>query len=186
MAYIDKICGMIALFCGDGMIWFKDVSVAFGDAPLLDKVNFSLEKGERVALIGRNGEGKSTLMKLITGQAPDDGSVIIKDGTKIGYLLQEVPHNDGTALETVLGASSSGFLSLQARCNDGDIDACARIGEIDGWQLKARAQSLLMQMGIDENAKSVALSGVKNGVWRWRVRLSMTLMCCCLMNLPTI
>lgn len=161
MAYIDKICGMIALFCGDGMIWFKDVSVAFGDAPLLDKVNFSLEKGERVALIGRNGEGKSTLMKLITGQAPDDGSVIIKDGTKIGYLLQEVPHNDGTALETVLGASSSGFLSLQARCNDGDIDACARIGEIDGWQLKARAQSLLMQMGIDENAKSVALSGGK-------------------------
>ena len=61
------------------LIHLKNVSLAFGVAPVLDHVNFSLDAGERVCLIGRNGEGKSTLLKLIDGtQAPDDGEIIIQ------------------------------------------------------------------------------------------------------------
>lgn len=87
------------------LIHLKNIHLAFGIAPILDDVNFSLDAGERVCLIGRNGEGKSTLFKLITGeQHPDSGEVIIAGSTVVSMLAQDVPSDDGTLLDVVMGA----------------------------------------------------------------------------------
>lgn len=70
----------------------KDVSLAFGGPDILDKVSLSIEKGMRAALTGRNGEGKSTLMKVIAGELlPDEGEIVRSPGLKIVYVSQAVP-----------------------------------------------------------------------------------------------
>ena len=69
------------------LLKFSDVSLAFGSMPLLDKVSWQIARGERVCIIGRNGTGKSSMMKLVKGdQKPDDGSVWRAPGLKIGEL----------------------------------------------------------------------------------------------------
>ena len=71
-------------FSSYGFNSLKNIHLAFGTAPILDGVHFTLKPNERVCLIGRNGEGKSTLFKLIMRQIhADDGEVLIKDGTKL-------------------------------------------------------------------------------------------------------
>src|SRR5450830_12874 len=69
------------------LLKFSDVSLAFGAMPLLDKVSWQIARGERVCIIGRNGTGKSSMMKLVKGdQKPDEGSVWRAPGLKIGEL----------------------------------------------------------------------------------------------------
>ena len=78
----------------DFLLSLKDVSLAFGGPALLDKVSLSVSKGMRAALTGRNGEGKSTLMKVIAGMLePDAGEIVRAPGLKIAYVSQDVPHN---------------------------------------------------------------------------------------------
>ena len=74
------------------LLSFRDVTFGFVSPPLLDHVNLQIERGERVGLLGRNGTGKSTLMKLIVGEiAPDSGIVERQAGTRIARLMQDVP-----------------------------------------------------------------------------------------------
>jgi len=69
-----------------------DVSISFGGSPLLDKVSMQVEKGERVCLLGRNGEGKTTLLKLIIGEIkPDTGTIFLQKEISIAGLSQELP-----------------------------------------------------------------------------------------------
>ena len=76
----------------DFLFSLKDVTLAFGGPSLLEGVSLSVSKGMRAALTGRNGEGKSTLMKVIAGQlAPDSGEIVRAPGLKIAYVSQEVP-----------------------------------------------------------------------------------------------
>src|SRR5258708_39758961 len=82
------------------LLSLRDVSLAFGGPQILDHVDWQVERGERVCLLGRNGEGKSTLLKLIDGElSPDEGEIIRQQGLRIARLPQEVPE----------GASGSGF-----------------------------------------------------------------------------
>ncbi|MGO2561638.1 ATP-binding cassette domain-containing protein, partial [Psychrobacter sp.] len=84
------------------LIHLKDIHLAFGVAPILDGIDFSIEAGERVCLIGRNGEGKSTLFKLINGSLqPDSGEVIINSSVRIAMLEQDVPESSGRILDIV-------------------------------------------------------------------------------------
>jgi len=77
-------------------ITIRDVQLAFGGPALLDGANFNLERGERVCLIGRNGEGKSTLLKLIEGSLlPDQGEIALQNGITISMLAQDVPMDSG-------------------------------------------------------------------------------------------
>ena len=69
------------------LLSFQDVSVAFGGLPLLDRVHLQVEKGERVCLLGRNGEGKTTILRFISGEIePDDGVITLIRGAKVAGL----------------------------------------------------------------------------------------------------
>ena len=91
----------------------KNLQLSFGDFPVLDHVNLSIEKGERICLVGRNGEGKSTLLKVLAGQLkPDDGEVIYTQGVRISELPQEVPVSlAGTVYDVVAaGIGDLGYI----------------------------------------------------------------------------
>ena len=155
------------------LIHLKNIHLAFGVAPILDGVNFSLNAGERVCLIGRNGEGKSTLFKLIMGlQTPDSGEIIINNGTKIAMLAQDVPDGDDDLLSIVMNGDKHLANLLQKyhqsaqKCTNGDMNACDemaylqhQIDDLHGWDLERNARMLLTTMGLNPDDKLSTLSG---------------------------
>lgn len=155
------------------LITLKNICLSFGVSPILDHVNFSLEQGERVCLIGRNGEGKSTLFKLINGtQTADDGEILIADGIKIAMLAQDVPDDDGTLLDVVMNGDEKTanllrtYHELSEKCTQGQMNACEQMAgvqhEIDalhGWDLQRNARTLLDNMGLNPDDTLADLSG---------------------------
>ena len=85
------------------LIGVRDVCWGFGETPLLENVTFQIEKGERVCLVGRNGVGKSTLLKLLGGEMlPDSGDILRRQGISVAALKQDVPAEfDGTIFDAV-------------------------------------------------------------------------------------
>jgi ABC-type oligopeptide transport system ATPase subunit len=85
------------------LVSLQEVKIAFGGPQLLDGVTFHVERGERVCLVGRNGAGKSTIMKIVVGELnPDSGEVIRARGARIASLEQEVPQDlAGTVFDVV-------------------------------------------------------------------------------------
>jgi len=85
------------------LLSLRDVSLAFGGPKLLDHVDWSIERGERVCLLGRNGEGKSTLLRLLLGELrPDEGDLIRQQGLRVARLPQDVPQDQrGTVADEV-------------------------------------------------------------------------------------
>ncbi|ONN51246.1 ABC transporter ATPase [Acinetobacter genomosp. 33YU] len=154
-------------------ITLRDVQLAFGGPALLDGANFNLERGERVCLIGRNGEGKSTLLKLIKGSLlPDSGEVSIQNGLTVSMLAQDVPMDSGKVADIVADGAGEAAEVLRAyheatdACMLGDMEACDRMGnlqhkldQLDGWALENKVNALLSKMGLDPNADLADLSG---------------------------
>ena len=161
----------------------QDLSLAFGWRPLLDHVNFSLESGERVALLGRNGEGKSTLLNVLRGaQTPDDGSLRISEGVHIAYLPQDPPAADARTVREVVrdglaetAALVERYQTLLAAHDEHDADELARleaaVAAADGWQLDNRIDGILQRFNLDGAAQMADLSGG----WRRRVWLARVL-----------
>ncbi|AIY38710.1 TPA: ATP-binding cassette domain-containing protein [Acinetobacter baumannii] len=154
-------------------ITLRDVQLAFGGPALLDGANFNLERGERVCLIGRNGEGKSTLLKLIEGSLlPDSGEVSIQNGLTVSMLAQDVPMSSGKVADIVAEGAGEAAAVLKAyheasdACVLGDMEACDRMGslqhkldQLDGWALENKVNTILGKMELDPNADLVDLSG---------------------------
>ena len=154
-------------------ITLRDVQLAFGGPALLDGANFVLERGERVCLIGRNGEGKSTLLKLIEGSLlPDRGEVSIQNGLTVSMLAQDVPMDSGKVADIVADGAGEAAVVLKAyheasdACVLGDMDACDRMGhlqhkldQVDGWALENKVNTILGKMGLDPDADLADLSG---------------------------
>ena len=154
-------------------ITLRDVQLAFGGPALLDGANFTLDRGERVCLIGRNGEGKSTLLKLIEGSLlPDRGEVSIQNGLSISMLAQDVPMDSGKVADIV--AEGAGEVAQVLKeyhvasdaCVLGDMNACEKMGDLqhkldqlDGWALENKVNTILGKMGLDPNADLADLSG---------------------------
>jgi ATP-binding cassette subfamily F protein uup len=145
------------------LITLIDAQLAFGHVALLDKTGFSLESSERVGLIGRNGAGKSSLLKILGGmEKPDDGMVQFQQGLRIAFVAQEPLLN---AEETVFTAVSAGLRDLihlidQYTHSQGDLDTLqSAIEARDGWNWEQRVEETLHRLHLDGNALIGALSG---------------------------
>ena len=147
------------------LITLTQVCLAYGHVPLLDHQDFSLEANERVGLVGRNGTGKSSLLKLLGGlERPDDGLVQTQNGLRQTYVPQE-PLMDGAA--TVFEVTSEGLarakvLREQYLNHEPGVDLDALQNEIealDGWNWEQRVEQTLARLQLDPSARIGDLSG---------------------------
>ena len=145
------------------LITLLDAQLAFGHVPLLDHADFSLETAERVGLIGRNGAGKSSMLKILAGmEKPDDGTLQVQSGTRISYVAQE-PQLDADA--TVFVAVRAGLERviglIEEYClGHGDLDAMqSEIETLDGWNWEQRVNETLQRLHLNPDAIVSTLSG---------------------------
>lgn len=173
------------------LIRLQSVSIGFGHGLLLDKSNLNIQAREHIGLLGRNGEGKSTLLKVLTRELlPDDGTLQSQQTLSIQRLSQSVPLD---LHKTVLAVVAEGLgdiaeaiiryeslihqASLSDKEHDELLNAQHRLDDEKGWDLLSRIETVISKMGLPREAKVEALSG---GMRR-RVLLAQ-----CLLNEPDI
>jgi ATP-binding cassette subfamily F protein uup len=145
------------------LITFLNAQLAFGHVPLLDHTDFALETGERVGLIGRNGAGKSSFLKILGGlEKADDGTLQFQQNLRLAFVAQE-PVLDQNA--TVFVAASAGIARvidlIEQYCTGvGDLDALqSEIEAQDGWNWEQRVTETLHRLHLDPDAIISTLSG---------------------------
>jgi ATP-binding cassette subfamily F protein uup len=170
------------------LITLKQASLAFGHVPLLDHVNFQLDNKECVGIIGRNGTGKSSMLKVVAGLTKlDDGELWRDPGSKIAYVPQEPALDDShdvfTAVAQGLGAVVTQLkeyheLSVQlshAQETQALLDRMQllqhKLEAENGWALQSRIESVLSKLGLEAETPIATLSGG----WRKRVALAQAL-----------
>jgi ATP-binding cassette subfamily F protein uup len=157
------------------LLGMQDVGIAFGGPPVLDHARFAIERGERVCLLGRNGAGKSTIMKLLDGvMAPDSGEIVRQSGVTVTRLEQEVPEDvEGTTFDVVSGGLGPAG-QLLARYHhashrvatdhgEGALRALDRLHhELDAtnaWEMQSRVDTVLQHLGLEADVEFRLLSG---------------------------
>jgi ATP-binding cassette, subfamily F, member 3 len=159
------------------MLNVNGITVRLGGRVILDRATATLPAYSRIGLIGRNGAGKSTLMKVMIGQLdPDDGSLDMPKGTRIGYIAQEAPAGDATPFDTVLAADTErAALLTESEVEGLDADRMAEVHErliaIDAYTAPARASRILVGLGFDEEMQGQPLDSFSGG-WKMRVALA--------------
>ncbi len=158
------------------VLTLSQVSLAYGHKPLLDHVDFQIASGERVCLIGRNGTGKSTLFRVISGVAEaDDGEIWRKDTLRISHLEQDVPEDGHDTLYDVVagGLGQVGeVLAEYHRCaigtpgtrdHDGTLMRLAALQQhieaLDGWNIEQRVATALTRLALPADRPIAACSG---------------------------
>ncbi|MEJ8836483.1 ATP-binding cassette domain-containing protein [Ramlibacter sp. AN1133] len=149
------------------LITLANAQLAFGHVALLDHADFALEAGERVGLIGRNGAGKSSLLRILAGlEFPDDGEVQRQQGLHAAFVAQEpLLSEDATVFEAVrIGlADVIALVDAFTHHGSGDLDALhalqARIEAQDGWNWRQRIDETLHRLHLDPQALVGSLSG---------------------------
>jgi ATP-binding cassette subfamily F protein uup len=157
------------------LVTLQDIYLSYGQPALIDGINLSIARAERVCLIGRNGAGKSTLLNILTGKIiPDDGVVKYTDGVKIAQLEQAVPTDtQGSVYEVIAqglgkeGALAQSYYRLSTEVatnptkkNMAELEACqAELDLVDGWDVNSRVEAIITKMGLNANADIADLSG---------------------------
>jgi ATP-binding cassette subfamily F protein uup len=157
------------------VISISNAQLAFGHVALLDHAEFSLEAGERIGLIGRNGTGKSSLLKVIAGRTKlDDGLLTFQQGLQIAYVEQEPEFNpQASVFDTVASGLSNAMelitqyelLTSQLGTDDDTalldqmLHLQSSIDEVDGWNLENRVQTTLQKLNLDRSRLIATLSG---------------------------
>ncbi len=169
------------------LVTLDHVSMAFGHLPLLDDAALQIEAGERVAILGRNGTGKSTLLQILSGETPPDtGALWRAPGLRVARLVQDVPLSaDRPVFDVVAdGLGALGALvkdyhhTATAVAEHGGEDDLARLGRLqhrldeqDGWRLEQRVEYVLERLSLPADQIVDTLSGG----WRRRVLLARAL-----------
>ncbi|MEQ5768737.1 ATP-binding cassette domain-containing protein [Halomonas sp. H33-56] len=164
------------------LLRLEQLQLAYGHHVLLDGADLVLERGERLALVGRNGTGKSTLLRLVAGEnQADSGTIWRAPGLKIGVLEQDLPEASGETIFDVVaqGLPEAGDLLSEyhhlVQSEEPDMNRMAtlqtRLEAIDGWSFHQRIDVVLTRLGLPEDAEMSSLSGG----WRRRVALARAL-----------
>lgn len=165
------------------LVKLEGVSVSFSAAPLLDGVDFQIDPGERIALVGLNGAGKSTLMKVVNGQVhADHGSVWQDPAIRVAQLPQMLPAADERLVYDVVAEGLAevrelreAFEALSHKTDAASLQKMERLQlrleALDGWHLEQRVQTVLDRLGLDADTRMSELSGG----WRRRAALGAAL-----------
>ncbi len=169
------------------LIKFEKVSLAFGHHQLLDHVDFSIEPNERVCLVGRNGTGKSSLLKVLNKETPcDDGRVIYQNELKIAKLDQDVPIDDTRTVYDIVAEGLGGLAGLISDYHhviveletDPSEQVMERMFKLqheldakEGWAVQQQIDSIITQLELPAETKISDLSGG----WRRRALLARAL-----------
>ena len=163
------------------LITFQNVHLAFGGPVIFDGINLSVEQGEKVSLTGRNGTGKSTLLKLISGSvSPDSGFVSIQKGIRVAFLSQEVPPDiAGSVFDVIAGGLQDHFdlvmqyHEISNKLSEEDSPALLEklnrlhnsLDRVNGWEMQQQVDKIISQFGFDADAAFNSLSaGLKRQV----------------------
>jgi ATP-binding cassette subfamily F protein uup len=156
------------------IVTLDQVSLAYGHVPLLDRIEMSLDAGDKVALIGRNGTGKSSLLKVLAGvSAPDDGQVWRRPGLRLAWVPQEPPLDER---QSVFEAAAEGlgkvrnllaeYEAAAHAVESGHGDALAELERLstqldaaDGWHIKSRVDAVISRLALPVHARVGELSG---------------------------
>ncbi|PIT79007.1 ATP-binding cassette domain-containing protein [Limnohabitans sp. B9-3] len=145
------------------LITLQNAQLAFGHVALLDHAEFSLEIAERVGLIGRNGAGKSSLLRILGGiEKPDDGDLRVQQGLRVTYVAQEPQLDSNASVFESVSAGLARIIHLIEQYCAGEGDLTAMQNEIemfDGWNWEQRVQETLHRLHLDPDARINALSG---------------------------
>ncbi|WXU00858.1 MAG: ABC transporter ATP-binding protein uup [Catillopecten margaritatus gill symbiont] len=162
------------------LITLDNISLNFSEKPILNEVSSTILKGDKIALIGRNGEGKSTFMRVLAGVIePDDGKLKVKNGIKISYLEQMPPEDIDKNLFDIVaeGLGEIGVILTQYQhlMAEEKLDEAAELQEdidrLDGWQHLHKIESMLNRFTLNP----ATLLSTLSGGWRRRVMLARAL-----------
>ena len=157
------------------LITLRNITLAFGGPPLFDGVNLQIEAGDRLCLLGRNGTGKSTLLKVISGELPADGGEMHRQqGLRVALVGQEVPQDLQGTVYDIVAAGMGTAADLLARYHhvaqrlaaEGGNALLAqletlqhRLEEHGAWSLHQEVERVLNRLSLDADAPFAALSG---------------------------
>ncbi|HEY4130532.1 MAG TPA: ATP-binding cassette domain-containing protein [Gemmatimonadaceae bacterium] len=157
------------------LLSMQDLSIAFGGPPILDRANLAIEPGERVCLLGRNGAGKSTIMKLLDGTIQSDsGGIVRQTGVTVTRLEQEVPADvEGSTFDVVAaGLGDAGKLlaryhaaghRVATEATDQALRELDRLHQAldaaNAWEMQTRVDTVLSHLALDPEAPFENASG---------------------------
>ena len=157
------------------LISLRNITLAFGGPPIFDGINLQIEPGDRLCLLGRNGTGKSTLLKLINGDFPPEGGEIVRQqGLRVALVSQEVPLGLEGSVFDVVASGMGNASSLLAEYHqvahrlseEGGEELLSKLEELQhkleesgGWSLHQEVERLLKRLSLDTDEQFTALSG---------------------------
>jgi len=169
------------------LLRLNKVSLAFGHRALLERSDLEVFRGERVCLVGRNGEGKSSLLRLVAGESqPDEGEVWVRPGTRVAKLDQDVdPGSTHSVFEVVagglpalarlMGEYHQAASQLAGAATETGVRRLAELQHqleaAGGWEVEQRVETVLSRLGLDGDVSLDSLSGG----WRRRALLARAL-----------
>ena len=167
------------------LLKLDNVSLAYGHIPLLNQAGLQLERAERVCLLGRNGTGKSSLLRLVYGETQaDEGEIWRQDGLKISYLGQEIPESQSISVFDMVagGLDELGKLlgDYHALSQQTSTEKLAELGELqqqidklEGWNIQQKVETVLTRLSLQADQDFAHCSGgVKRRVMLARALVS--------------